>query len=142
MQHIFILEHDEQIKVEKICKGLAVYLLSGAAAFSLEVIVYIDKGWNQGPSWWLTLFLGTSTWLLAPYVGMSWLILQKKHSLRQYILMLFGSLGVTLFGIVMLLDGFFIHHDERSWIIYVLVPIYQWIAFGATASIRYAIGSK
>lgn len=139
---IVALEDQEQLRIEKIIRGMSVYLLSGAAAFSLEVVVYVGKGWLERPYWWLTTFLGVGIWLVAPYAGLSALILKKKHTLRQLVLLLFGSLGIVAFGIFILLDGFFVHNDPRSWIIYVLVPIYQWIAVAATAGIRYSIGLK
>ena len=133
------LEHE---KAGKIVRGLSLYLLSGATAFSLEVIVYADKGWKEGLIWWCTRFLGIGAWLMSPYAGMSALIVKLKHTLRQEIVLLFGSLGIVIFGISILFEGFFIHYDPRSWILYVLIPIYQWIAVAGAAALRYSIGRK
>lgn len=132
----------EQERAGKIVRGLLLYLLSGGAAFSLEVLVYVDKGWTQGLSWWLTYFLGIGLWLIAPYAGMSSLVVKLKHTLRQEIVLLFGSLGMVVFGITILFDGFFVHRDPRSWILYILVPLYQWIAMAGAAALRYSIGKK
>ncbi|HEY6872853.1 MAG TPA: hypothetical protein VI298_09035 [Geobacteraceae bacterium] len=136
------MEELENEKAGKIIRGLSLYLLSGAAAFSLEVIVYADKGWKQGIAWWFTTFLGISLWLIAPYAGMSALIVKLKHTLRQEIVLLFGSLGIVAFGISILFEGFFVHNDPRSWILYVLIPIYQWIAVAGAAALRYSIGKQ
>lgn len=136
------MEELENEKAGKIVRGLALYLLSGATAFSLEVIVYADKGWKEGLAWWCTRFLGIGVWLMAPYAGMSALVVKLKHTLRQEIVLLFGSLGIVIFGISMLFEGFFVHYDPRSWILYVLVPIYQWIAVAGAAALRYSIGRK
>jgi hypothetical protein len=133
------LEHE---KAGKIVRGLSLYLLSGATAFSLEVVVYADKGWKEGLTWWCTKFLGIGVWLMAPYAGMSALIVKLKHTLRQEIVLLFGSLGIVLFGISILFEGFFVHYDPRSWILYVLIPVYQWIAVAGAAALRYAVGRK
>lgn len=136
------MEEWENEKTGKIVRGIALYLLSGAAAFSLEVIIYADKGWKQGLPWWFTTFLGIGLWLMAPYAGMSALIVKLKHSLRQEIVLLFGSLGITVFGITILFEGFFVHADPRSWILYVLIPLYQWVAVAGAAALRYSIGKK
>jgi hypothetical protein len=132
----------EQENASKTVRGLLLYLLSGAAAFSLEVIVYAGKGWEQGPSWWFTSFLGIGLWLMAPYAGMSALVVKLKHTLRQEIVLLFGSLGIVAFGITILFDGFFVHRDPRSWILYLLVPLYQWLAMAGAAALRYSIGKR
>lgn len=136
------MEELENEKAGKILRGLSLYLLSGAAAFSLEVIVYANKGWKQAIAWWFTTFLGTTLWLIAPYAGMSAMIAKLKHTLRQEIVLLFGSLGIVVFGITILFEGFFVHNDPRSWILYVLIPLYQWIAVAGTAALRYSIGKK
>lgn len=136
------MEELDNEKTTRIIRGLSLYLLSGGAAFSLEVIVYADKGWKQGLAWWLTSFLGTALWLMAPYAAMSALIVKLKHTLRQQIVLLFGSLGIVFFGITILFEGFFVHQDSRSWILYVLIPIYQWIAAAGAVALRYAIGRQ
>ncbi|HYS43153.1 MAG TPA: hypothetical protein VEM32_04155 [Geobacteraceae bacterium] len=136
------MEELENEKAAKIIRGLSLYLLSGATVFSLEVIVYADKGWKEGLAWWGTRFLGIGVWLMAPYAGLSALVVKLKHTLRQEIVLLFGSLGVVIFGISMFFEGFFVHNDPRSWILYVLVPIYQWIAVAGAAALRYSIGRK
>ena len=118
----------------------ALYLLSGAAAFSLEVVVYADKGWLLGVKWWLRFFLPVTLWLMAPYMGLSSILLKMKHTLRQLLVLFFGSAGVAAFGIVMLFDGFFIHIDPRNKVIFWVVPLYQWLAVAGTAALRHAVG--
>lgn len=118
----------------------ALYLLSGGAAFSLEVVVYADKGWLQGITWWLKYFLPVTLWLMVPYVGLSAILLKKKHTLRQVIVLFFGSAGIAAFAIVMLFDGFFLHIDPRNKVIFWIVPLYQWLAIAGTAALRYAVG--
>jgi len=135
-------EQDKEEKLGKMVKGLALYLLSGAAAFSLEVVVYSDKGWLQGAEWWVGSFLPPALWLLAPYIGFSSILLKMKHTLRQLIVFLFGSAGTAAFGIAMILDGFFIHTDPRNRVIFWVVPIYQWLALAGTAALRYAVGKN
>jgi hypothetical protein len=118
----------------------ALYLLSGAAAFSLEVVVYADKGWLMGMKWWLRSFLPVTLWLMAPYIGLSSIVLKMKHTLRQLIVLFFGSAGITAFAIVTLFDGFFLHIDPRNKVIFWVVPLYQWLAVAGTAALRHAVG--
>lgn len=126
--------------LEKFMSLGAVYLLSGAAAFSLEVVVYADKGWLLGLKWWLQYFLPVTLWLMAPYTGLSYILLKMKHTLRQLIVLFFGSAGIAAFGIIMLLDGFFIHIDPRNKVIFLVAPLYQWLAIAGTAALRRAVG--
>jgi len=129
-------------KLEKMVKGVALYMLSGAAAFSLEVVVYADKGWHLGVKWWITSFLSAALWMLAPYVGLSSILLKMKHTLRQLIVLFFGSAGTVAFGMVMLFDGFFVHTDPRNRVIFWVVPLYQWIALAGTVALRTAVERK
>lgn len=126
--------------LEKLLKVGALYLLSGAAAFSLEVVVYADKGWLLGVKWWIRIFLPVTLWLLAPYTGLSSILLKKKHTLRQSIVLFFGAAGVAAFGVVTIFDGFFVHLDPRNKVLFWVVPLYQWIAIAGTAALRHAVG--
>lgn len=126
--------------LERLLKIGALYLLSGAAAFSLEVVVYADKGWHLGIKWWLATFLPVTLWLLAPYTGLSSILLKKRHTLRQLTVLFFGSAGIAAFGIVTIFDGFFVHVDPRNKVIFWVVPLYQWVAIAGTAALRHAVG--
>ena len=118
----------------------ALYLLSGAAAFSLEVVVYANKGWLLGVKWWIQSFLPVTLWLMAPYIGLSSMLLKMKHTLRQLIVLFFGSAGIAAFALVTLFDGFFIHIDPRNRVLFWVVPLYQWLAVAGTAALRHAVG--
>ena len=140
MDTIFSTEKQENWMLDKFLRVGALYLLSGAAAFSLEVVVYSDKGWLLGVKWWLQSFLPVTLWLMAPYLGLSSILLKMKHTLRQLVVLFFGSAGVAAFGIVMLFDGFFIHVDPRNKVLFWVVPLYQWLAVAGTAALRRAVG--
>jgi hypothetical protein len=137
-----LMDELDSERARKICSGLILYTLTGGAAFSLEVLVYADRGWTQGPAWWAGTFLGIGFWLIAPYFALSWAILKRENSLRQLILILFFTLGVVFFAMTIFFEAFFVHRDPRSWIVYALVPIYQWIAIGGALGLRHAIGRK
>jgi hypothetical protein len=65
-----------------------------------------------------------------------------KHTLRQLIVLFFGSAGTVAFGIAMLFDGFFVHTDPRNRVIFWVVPLYQWIALAGTMALRTAVEQK
>lgn len=134
------MEDFEKGRAAKFVRGGALYLLSGATVFSLEVVVYAAKGWKEGIFWWLSNFVGIGGWLVAPYAGMGLLLTRRKFTLRQEIVHLFGAIGIVAFGIIIFLDGFFLHSDPRNWILYLLVPIYQWIAIAGALAISYTVG--
>lgn len=135
-----LMEDIDNGRAIKLIRGGALYLLSGATIFSLEVIVYVAQGWKHGWLWWVGNFAGTGCWLIAPYAGMGLLLTRRKFTLRQEIIHLFGAFGIVSFGILMFLDGFFLHADPRNWILYVLVPVYQWLAIAGAWAISYAVG--
>lgn len=126
--------------LERFLKLGALYLLSGGAAFSLEVVVYADKGWLLGWKWWVGFFLPVTLWLMAPYTGLSYVLLKKKHTMRQLLVLFFGSVGLAAFGMVTVFDAFFIHIDPRNKVLFGVVPLYQWLAVAGTAALRQAVG--
>jgi hypothetical protein len=126
----------------KMVRGTALYLLSGATVFSLEMIVFVAKGWKQGFPWWLKYFVGVGGWLIIPYAAMCLLVTRRKYTIRQEIVHLFGCIGIVVFGITMTLDGFLIHPDPRNWVLYVLIPIYQWVAIAGCIALSYAVGKS
>jgi hypothetical protein len=140
MDTIFTTDEQDSGMLEKFLRVGALYLLSGAAAFSLEVVVYADKGWLLGVKWWLQSFLPVTLWLMAPYIGLSSILLKMKHTLRQLLVLFFGSAGVAAFAVVALFDGFFIHIDPRNKVLFWVVPLYQWLAVAGTAALRHAVG--
>ncbi|HEU0265337.1 MAG TPA: hypothetical protein VFR01_06375 [Geobacterales bacterium] len=135
-------DEEGQEKLTRAIKGFSIYLLSGGAAFSVEIMVFILKGWEEGVRWWLTTFPLFSIWLLAPFSILSYLILKGRNSFRQLVLLFFGAVGTTFFALFIFLDAFFIHYDPRSWIVLLIVPGYQFVAIGSLAALRYAIRDK
>jgi len=136
------MEEVGQEKAVQMVRGTSLFLLSGATVFSLEMLIYAAKGWMQGLSWWCSNFAGIGLWLIIPYAAMGIFLTRKKFTLRQEIVHLFGCIGIVVFGVIITLDGFFLHPDSRNWVLYVLIPIYQWIALAGAAALSYAVGRK
>lgn len=136
------MEEEVNERTVKMVRGAALYLLSGATVFSLEMIVYAAKGWKEGFFWWISTFAGVGSWLVIPYAAMGLFLTRKKYTLRQEIVHLFGCIGIVVFGVAITLDGFCLHPDPRNWVLYVLIPIYQWIAIAGAVALSYAVGKK
>jgi hypothetical protein len=111
--------------------ALAVITLLGAAVFTLGVMIKAGEGWNQGFAWWLGFF-AFGAWAVSPYAAMAVMSLAMKRTLPQSLVFLLGCLLVTGFGGVVLIDGFYIHHDAQNALLFVFLPIYQWIGVAAT----------
>lgn len=137
---IYPTEENNGQVLERLLKLGALYLLSGGAAFSLEVVVYADKGWQLGWNWWGGVFLPVTIWMMAPYTGLSYILLKKKHTQRQLLVLFFGAVGMAIFGIFTIFDAFFIHIDPRNKVLFGVVPLYQWLAVAGTVALRHAVG--
>lgn len=140
MEPIDPMEDFDKAKVVKMIREGAFYLLSAGIVFSLQLVVYTGEGWKQGVLWWLSSFAGIWGWLIAPYTAMVILLSKRTSNLRQETVHFFCAIGIVTFGILIFLDGFFLHSDQRNWILYLLVPIYQWIAIAGAVAMSYAIG--
>ena len=115
------------------------YLLSFAAVITLELIVYEAKGWRQEWLWWVSTFPLTGAWTIAPYAGLELLLNRRKLTLRQEIIHLLCAVGIIAFGLLIFLGAFFPHVSSNSRMLYLLIPIYQWIGILGAWAISYAI---
>lgn len=132
-------EFDKDRAIRFIREG-ARYLLSFAAIFTLELIVYEAKGWKQGWLWWVGTFAVTGAWVVAPYAGMELLLNRSKLTLRQEIIYLLGAIGIMGFGFLILVGAFFPPISPSERMLYLLIPIYQWIGIAGAWAISYAVG--
>lgn len=140
MDPIEPMDDFDEAKVARMIREGAFYLLSAGIVFSLQLVIYAGKGWQQGLLWWVGNFAGVWGWLIAPYAAMVVLLSKRTSTLRQATVHFFCAAGIVIFGILIFLDGFFVHSDQRNWVLYLLVPIYQWVAIAGAAAISYAIG--
>ena len=92
----------------------------------LGTMVYAGRGWQQGVGWGMQ-FVGFGFWNLAPYAGLAACGLLAYRTQRQAMTAFIGSLLVVCFGILLLVEGFFVHPDAQNALIFIVLPFYQWI---------------
>lgn len=69
-------------------------------------------------------------WPITPYIFLLALCRKTNYSKSQLKALLFGSVIVSLFGVVIFTDSIFIHPDAQSGLTFLFVPIYQWAGCG------------
>lgn len=137
------MEGFEELDQDRAIRGVrewARVILSCAAIFTLELVVYEAKGWRESSLWWLGTFCGTGAWLIAPYAGIELMLNRHRLTLKQEIIHLVGALGIIGFGVVILLNAFFQAVSTARWILYLMVPLYQWLGIAGTWAISLVAG--
>lgn len=135
-----LMEEFDKDRVIRFIKETTRYLLSFAAIFTLQLIVYEAKGWKQGWIWWIGTFAVTGAWVVAPYAGLELLLNRRKLTLRQEIIHLLGAICIIAFSLLIFLGAFFPQVSPNSRMLYLLIPIYQWIGILGAWAISYAVG--
>jgi hypothetical protein len=92
--------------------------------FTLGMMVYAGSGWRQGAEWWLS-FMVFGLWSLVPYAGLVACGLLANRTKGQALTALIGSALVVCLGVLLLVDGFFIHPDAQSALVFIVLPFYQ-----------------
>ncbi len=92
--------------------------------FTLGIMVYAGRGWQQGAGWWMHL-IGFGLWALAPYAGLAACGLLANRTKRQAMTAFVGSVLVISFGMVLLVDGFCVHPEAQNALAFIVLPFYQ-----------------
>ncbi|MCA9429342.1 MAG: hypothetical protein KC940_02420 [Candidatus Omnitrophica bacterium] len=120
-------------------KNATPILSLGAAIFTLAMMVYAGRGWEEGIGWWLTAS-GFAMIAISPYAGLAWMGRKLCRTVRQSLVVLVGTLLVCLVGVGLLIDGFFFNESSMSGLLFIVLPIYQWLAVVAIGGIAYLMG--
>lgn len=92
--------------------------------FTLGMMVYAGRGWRQGAEWWMS-FIGFGLWSLIPYAGLATCGLLANRTKGQALTAFTGSVLVVFLGVLLLVDGFFVHPDAQNALAFVVLPFYQ-----------------
>ncbi len=115
-----------------------------AAAFTICMMIYAAQPWGDNYAYktfsdYLTL-VGFALWAISPYLILT-IILQgfrkNKYSTNTAII---GALIIAITSCALLIDAFFIHIDAQNALVFIFLPIYQWVAFLVLALICFAVG--
>ncbi len=101
-------------------------IAASAAFFTFLMLIYAGRGWEQGIGWWGgTCLFGA--WAISPYLGIVGFSRTSDENKKQRITRLVGLTLIVAFGVLIIIDGFFIHSDAQNALLFVFVPIYQWV---------------
>ncbi len=82
--------------------------------------------------------IGLLVWAISPYLFAS--LMTKRSTQHVTILMTTGvSVILAIGGIFLLIDAMYIHQDAQSALVFVVIPMYQWIILLITAISIYLI---
>jgi hypothetical protein len=122
-------------------KTITVTLSALAAVITLGLMIYAGQGLKHGIAWWLG-FLAFAGWTISPYgflIISSYLLVNNT---KQSVVLLICSILIILFGMVIYYDGFFIHIDAQNALLFIFIPLYQWIGCGISLGLAKLTGRE
>lgn len=108
-----------------------------AGLFTLFSLIYAGQPWNMGFQLifgWIGLFVGFGAWAVSPYIMLSTRIRKPNITFKQSIAYFIGCLLVASYGVYCLVE-MFIHPDAQGGLIFIFLPVYQWIGVTITIGI-------
>ena len=93
--------------------------------FTFLIMLY--AGNPSSADWWSGIF-GFLGWACLPYGILLFLNIIKPGKLKKDIVLLVTTAIVSGFGIIMIIDAFFIDIDAQGGLVFLFIPIYQSIA--------------
>jgi len=108
------------------------------------MMIYAAQPWGDKYAYknfadYLTLF-GYALWAISPYLIL--VIIFQSFQKNQYSINVafFGALIIVLTSCGLLIDAFFIHIDAQNALLFLFLPICQWLAFLILALISFKVG--
>ncbi len=85
--------------------------------------------------------IGFLVWAISPYLFAAFMTKQSTQYTATLIITGVSSL-LAIGGIFLLIDAMYIHLDAQSALVFVVIPMYQWIILLITALPLYLINKK
>lgn len=82
--------------------------------------------WSSQPSI-LAFMVGLIAWCVSPYVVVALAARAPRASLSAALALLATTIAVAGFAAVVYVDAFFIHLDAQGGLVFLFVPIVQWL---------------
>ncbi len=122
-------------------KTYPIVLALSAALFTIAMLIYAGHGWEKGINWWaITCLFGA--WAISPYIGIVGFSRTWSEDHKERITRLLGFILVIAFGIIVLIDGFFIHSDAQNALLFIFLPLYQWIGIAIVLAVGASLKTK
>jgi hypothetical protein len=71
-----------------------------------------------------------AAWALGPYAGYALLVFGAERPAAASL----GAVAGTLFGTFAYYDGFFVHVGAQNALLFLFIPLWQWVGFGGVAA--------
>ena len=119
----------------------------GAVALVATIVlgIYMARPWGDNYAYEnLTGYLGLFAflaWACGPYIYLIWISRTRSSMRASAISRLAVALLVCVGGIVILIDTAFIHIDAQGGLIFIFLPIYQWLLIVVFEVVGYFVGS-
>ena len=115
--------------------GLARASLAACAAAAIATLALM--AWAASWSWsGLAFMLSLMAWCVSPYVPLGFASRKPRASRRSAVALLVTVVAVAAFAAMVYVDAFFIHLDAQGALVFLFVPVVQWV--GALAGILLA----
>ena len=119
-------------------------LATVAVAASVSIGIYMAQPWGdnyayQDLSGYLFLIVYLA-WACSPYAYLVWASRRFKALNVPVVSRFIAALLICIGGIIVLIDTAFIHLDAQGGLIFVFLPLYQWLAVGFLEAVGHVIG--
>ncbi len=98
-----------------------------AALASLGIMVY-SADLSHPLLWLVSLVFGA--WVVSPYWFLFRTLSKGEPNLVRERAVLLLSIGLACFGLSIYYDGFFVHLDAQNGLLFLFIPLWQWVAVG------------
>ena len=117
-------------------------LLSLAAALAtLTLMISMARPWGDNNTYqslsgyaWL---LGFAVWAILPYLMIIFLARRALASQANNFVVIIGAMIISIGGVALYIDAALLHHDPQGALVFVAVPLYQWIILGLMAGLLF-----
>jgi hypothetical protein len=111
-----------------------------AALVTLTLMISMARPWGDNSAYqtasgyaWL---LGLAVWATLPYLMLLFMARKRFCSKINEIVNICGILVVALGGVALYLDAAFFHQDPQGGLVFMAVPLYQWLTLAFFAGIQ------
>ena len=117
-----------------------------AALITLTLMIYMARPWGDNYAYqslsgyaWL---LGFAVWVILPYLMLLFLARKAFASQTNNYVVIIGALVISLGGVALYVDAAWLHPDPQGALVFIAVPLYQWIILGLIAGIYFLLSRK
>jgi len=117
-----------------------------AALITLALLIYAARPWGENSAYqnlsgYIGL-LGFAVWVTLPYLMVIFLARKVSVSLRNNLLVIIGTVLISLGGVASYVDAVLLHPDAQGALAFVAVPFYQWISLGLLTGLLFLLRKR